>query len=180
MGTAKEKIIFSLLLLAMGISYRFIPHPPNFSPVAAIALFGGFYYRKAWSVFLPLVILFISDIFIGFYQIEIMFSVYFSFVLVALLGILIKRKKSLISIISCSLAGSVFFFLITNFSVWLFSGWYPHNLFGLSDCFLLAIPFFRNTLLGDLFFVSILFGAYEFSRAYIYRRSLMTSTLKKI
>jgi len=172
METAKEKIIFTLLLLATGVFYRFIPHPPNFSPVAAIALFGGFYYRKYWSAFLPLAILFFTDFFLGFYEIKIMLSVYASFALIALIGIVVRKYKSLPTIIGGSLTGSLLFFLATNFAVWLFGNWYSHNLSGLANCFYMALPFFRNTLMGDLFFTSVFFGLYELALYYYYSRSL--------
>jgi len=180
MNINKEKIVFSVLLLGVGVAYRFLPHPPNFSPVAAIALFGGFYYRRMWSAFIPVIILFISDFFLGFYQLPIMLSVYLSFLLITFLGKIIKRKKSMLVILGSSLTGSILFFLITNFAVWFFSNWYPHNISGLADCFWLALPFFRNTLLGDLFYVSVFFGAYEFSLAYTLKRNWANPDFKNV
>src|SRR4030042_2748273 len=166
----RDKVIFSLLLLGTGICYRFLPHPPNFSPVAAIALFGGFYFRKYWAAFIPIAVIFFTDIFLGFYEIKVMLAVYASFALIALLGILVRRRKSLPMILAASLSGSLLFFFVTNFAVWLFGNWYPHNFSGLADCFYLAIPFFRNILLGDLFYASLFFGAYEFFAAFGYRK----------
>ena len=166
----KEKIIFILLLLIIGIFYRFMPHPPNFSPLAAIALFGGFYFSRMRFALIPIAILFLTDIVLGFYQIEIMLSVYTSFILITLLGVQIKKKTSFYTIIGGSLLGSILFFLITNFSVWLFGNWYAHDFSGLINCFYLALPFFRNTLLGDLFFTAVFFGIYEFSQIYILKK----------
>lgn len=133
---------------------------PNFAPVAAISLFSGFYFRK-YFIFIPIAIMFISDIFVGFYDWKLMSAVYLSFVLIGLIGILTRKNKSILSIIGCSLAGSFLFFIITNFAVWIFSQWYPHNFSGLISCYEMAIPFFRNTILGDLFYSSIIFGCYE-------------------
>lgn len=166
MSKNAEKTLFFLFLLLVGVFYRFVPHPPNFSPLAAIALFGGFYYRKFWSFFLPLTILFLSDFFLGFYEPGIMLSVYTSMVLIVFLGMLVRKKKSLLTIFAGSFGGSVLFFLLTNFAVWFFGNWYAHDLAGLERCFFLALPFFRNTFLGDMFFTSVFFGLFEFSHAY--------------
>lgn len=168
---SREKALFVLLLLIIGIFYRFVPHPPNFSPLAAIALFGGFYFSKMRFALIPVAILFLTDIFLGFYQLGIMFSVYFSFILIAFIGIQIRKKTTLLTIIGGSLTGSILFFLLTNFSVWAFGNWYVHDFSGLTRCFTLALPFFRNTLLGDLFFCSVFFGIYEASRLYVAKKA---------
>ena len=158
--TNKEKLIAVFILLIAGASYRLLPHPSNFAPVAAISLFSGFYFRR-YFIFIPIFIMLLSDIFIGFYDWKLMASVYFSFVLVGLIGILMRKNKSVMMMIGCSLAGSVLFFILTNFAVWAFSLWYPHNFQGLVECYVMAIPFFKNTLLGDLFYASVIFGCYE-------------------
>lgn len=156
----KDKIIAVIILIAVGISYRLFPHPPNFAPVAAISLFSGFYFRRHF-VLIPLVIMLISDIFIGFYDWKLMAVVYFSFVLVSFIGILMRKNKSVLALIGCSLTGSVLFFILTNFAVWALGQWYPHNFQGLIECYVMAIPFFKNTLMGDLFYSSVIFGCYE-------------------
>lgn len=156
----KEKIVAALILLLVGVAYRLFPHPANFAPVAAISLFSGFYFRR-YFIFIPVFIMLLGDIFLGFYDWKLMVAVYSSFVLVALVGILMRKKRSVVVMIGCSLSGSVLFFLLTNFAVWAFSAWYPHNFQGLAECFTMAIPFFKNTLLGDLFYTSVIFGCYE-------------------
>lgn len=158
--TKEEKIIAAGILILVGISYRLFPHPANFAPVAAISLFSGFYFRR-YFIAIPLVAMFISDIFIGFYDWKLMASVYGSFILVSFIGVLLRRNKSVGALLGCSLAGSFLFFIITNFSVWAFSPWYSHNWQGLLNCYTLAIPFFKNTILGDLFYASVIFGSYE-------------------
>jgi len=158
--TNKEKIIAVLILLIAGASYRLLPHPSNFAPIAAISLFSGFYFRR-YFIFVPILIMLLSDIFIGFYDWKLMASVYLSFALVGFIGILMRKNKSVMMMTSCSLAGSVLFFVLTNFAVWAFSQWYPHNIQGLMECYTMAIPFFKNTLLGDLFYASVIFGCYE-------------------
>lgn len=158
--TKKEKIVAVIILVLVGVSYRLFPHPPNFAPVAAISLFSGFYFRR-YFILIPMLIMLISDIFIGFYDWKLMAVVYFSFALVGLLGILMRKNKSMVSLLICTLAGSFLFFILTNFAVWAFSPWYPHNWPGLMSCYAMAIPFFKNTILGDLFYSSAIFGCYE-------------------
>jgi hypothetical protein len=158
--TNKEKIVAVAILILAGISYRLFPHPPNFTPVAAISLFSGFYFRR-YFILIPVGIMFVSDIFIGLYDWKLMAAVYTSFILVGLIGIIMRKNKSVAILVGCSLAGSFLFFILTNFAVWFFASWYPHNIRGLSECYLAAIPFFKNTLLGDLFYSSVIFGCYE-------------------
>lgn len=156
----KERIIAIAILIIAGISYRLFPHPPNFAPVAAISLFSGFFFRR-YFILIPILIMFISDLFIGFYDWKLMMVVYGSFLLVGILGIMLRKNKSVARIIGYSLSGSVLFFVLTNFAVWALGQWYPHDLSGLTRCYILALPFFRNTLAGDLFYSAAIFGAYE-------------------
>lgn len=158
--TKKESIIAVAILVLVGVSYRIFPHPPNFAPVAAISLFSGFLFRR-YFILIPMAIMFLSDMVIGFYSWKLMAVVYGSFLLISLLGILIRKRKSILILFSYSLLGSILFFLLTNLAVWVFGSWYPHNLQGLADCYAMAVPFFKNTIMGDLFYVSIIFGCYE-------------------
>ncbi|NIM47622.1 MAG: hypothetical protein GTN40_05725 [Candidatus Aenigmarchaeota archaeon] len=140
---------------------RILPHAPNFAPIAAMALFGGTYLNKKYALLVPLAAMFISDYFIGFYDLKLEFTVWGSFLLVGLIGLWLRKHKNLRNIIGATLLGSVLFFIVTNFTVWAFSSWYPRTIQGLVQCYIMAIPFFRNTILGDLFYVGILFGSYE-------------------
>lgn len=159
--TTKTKLIISLLLIVLGVATRLLPHAWNFAPIAAIALFSGIYLGKNYALILPVLAMFIGDSFIGFYGLPLMFAVYGSYALVGLLGAGIKKSKSLETVVAASLAASVLFFLITNWAVWQFSPWYVKNFSGLMNAYTLALPFFRNTLLGDLFYTTVLFSAYE-------------------
>jgi hypothetical protein len=142
--------------------FQYLPNIPNFAPIAALALFSGVYLKGKYALIIPLAAMLISDYFIGFYNPYIMLSVYLSFALIGLAGIWLKRNKTLANIFAGSLLGSVLFFLITNFAVWSVpNSYYPYTLTGLLDCYVLALPFFRNSLTGDLFYAIILFGAYE-------------------
>lgn len=139
---------------------RLIPHPANFSPISAIALFGGTYFvsrSKFAAILLPLAALFLSDLVIGFHNQ--MPAVYLSFILVALIGFIINRKSA-VQVAGAAVSGSVLFFLITNFSVWISGELYPRTGEGLVACFIAALPFFQNALVGDLFFSGVLFGGW--------------------
>ena len=140
---------------------RLMPHPWNFTPIAAMALFGGTYLNRKYALIVPLAAILVSDYFIGFYEWRLMAAVYGSFLLIGLIGCWLKKHKTLFTVFGASLTGSILFFLITNFAVWAFSSWYTKDFSGLIYCYTMALPFFRNTLMGDLFYVGALFGAYE-------------------
>lgn len=150
--------MLGIILLVVGIILRFLPHVPNFAPVVAISLFGGVYLNKRYAVFLPLVLMVISDIFLGIHNV--MAFTWGSVLLISLLGIWLKKHKNIFTVIGLSGLSSILFFIITNFGVWLM-GWYPHDLNGLINCYVMAIPFLRISILGDLAYVAALFGAYE-------------------
>jgi hypothetical protein len=138
---------------------RLVPHPPNFAPIGAMALFSGAYFRRTWQAFaVPLAALFLSDAVIGFYPH--MEFVYGSFALIVALGFVSLRRISPLRVGAAAIAGSVLFYLITNFGVWLYFGTYAHTAGGLAECYIAAIPFFQNTIAGDLFYSAIVFGGF--------------------
>ena len=146
------------MMLAAALS-RLVPHPPNLTSVAAVALFGGAYLADKRLAFLvPLGALFLSDLILGSYQH--MEVVYASFALIVCIGLWLRQRPTIFRVAGAALAGSVLFFLITNFGVWCFQSLYPHTLDGLIACYVAAIPFFRNTLLGDLLYTAVLFGGF--------------------
>jgi hypothetical protein len=139
---------------------RLIPHPPNFAPVAAMALFGGVYFDKKWAAYLvPLLAMFVTDLILGFHAI--MWAVYISFVIIVGIGMLMIKQKKVTNIFLASVSSSVLFFIITNFGLWISTPYYEKTGAGLAACFTAAIPFFHQTLLGDFFFVALMFGVYE-------------------
>ena len=156
-----KKIHLALALIALAIVARVLPHPANFAPIGAVALFGGIYLTRRYAVVLPLIAMVISDFFIGFYTWQIMASVYISFALTGLIGLWVSKNKKLSTVVGGTVLGSILFFLITNFSVWVFGTMYAHDFSGLAQSYIMAIPFFRNSLLGDLFYVGLLVGTYE-------------------
>ena len=163
--------LIPLSLVALGTIARFLPHLPNFSPIAAMALFGGVYLPKRSALILPVIALLISDIFLGLYQPILMIFVYSSFLLCAILGLWINKHKKWYTILGSAVIASCIFYIFTNFAVWAFTSWYVKTLAGLIECYVAALPFFRNTLIGDIFYVSALFGAYELIRAWFLRKS---------
>ena len=171
--STRTKIVITVLIIASAAASRLVKHPFNFTPVAAMAIFAGCYLHKKWGVLLPLAAMFISDYFIGFYNWQVMASVYASIVLVFAIGWLLNKYKTWYNIIFASLISSVIFFVITNFAVWFFFSWYPHTWTGLVSCFTLALPFFRNTLAGDLTYAVLFFGAYELALAFLDKKEII-------
>ena len=149
--------MIAFVIIAIGIAMRFLPHPVNVTPVAAIALFAGTYLNKKYALWVPLAIMIISDLFIGLH--DVILYTWGSFVLVAIVGTWLRKNKNLLNIGRASVASSFLFFIITNFGVWLH--WYPRDVQGLVKCFAMALPFYRNAFVGDILFVAVFFGIYE-------------------
>ena len=154
--------ILTLMIFAAAF-VRLLPHPPNFAPIAAMALFGGAYFNKKWAAFLvPIAAMFVTDLILGFHNT--MWAVYLSFALIVVLGMIMLKEKKVGNIFFASVISSVSFFIITNFGIWISTGYYEKTGAGLAACYTAAIPFFHQTLLSDLFFIGILFGAYHLEK----------------
>ena len=151
-------IVSIILLLAL---YRVIPHPPNVSPVAAMALFGGVYFTDRKLAFIiPLFALVVSDLIIGLHNT--LPFVYGVFAVTVVAGIWLRDKLSVMSVAGTALVTSLLFFVVTNFGAWLFNqGLYPMTSAGLLQSYIAGIPFYANTLTGDLFFTALLFGGFH-------------------
>ena len=150
-------LAYSLIIL--GVLSRLIVHIPNFTPVIAIALFSGTYLKKKYAIIVPVALMAFTDLFLGFHNI--MFFTWGSFALIAALGLRLKGKVNFRSVFAGSLISAILFFVVTNFGVWLVSGMYPKTLAGLANCFLMAVPFFRYTVLSTFVYSFVLFGGYE-------------------
>lgn len=146
-----------LATIVAAAAMRLVPHPPNFTPIAAMALVSGAYLpRRALSFAAPFGALLVSDAILGFYPgIGV---VYAAFALTILIGWVLASKRSPLRIGIATVASSVLFFVVTNFGMWLSSGIYPHTGQGIVDCYVAAIPFFRNSLAGDILYSAMLFG----------------------
>ena len=157
-NNARLAALLSAIVAAAAL--RLVPHPPNFSPIDAMALFSGAYLGRRWLAFVaPLAALLLSDIVLGFYHG--MATVYATVALIVLIGWWVSPRRTALRIGAGSVLGSVVFFLITNFGMWLFSGFYPVTFAGLVACYTAAIPFFQNTIAGDLFYAVLLFGGFR-------------------
>ncbi len=153
------KIYVVLIMISAGAMMRLIPHWPNFTPIAAIALFGGtFLKRKDLAFLVPVAAMLLSDLVIGFHST--MLPVYISFIAIVAFGLLLQRRLTVVNTLTASLAASVLFYLVTNFASWT-SGLmpYPMNIGGLMQSYIAGLPFLFNGVLGDLFYTSVLFGA---------------------
>jgi hypothetical protein len=154
------RLIALLSAIAAAAALRLVPHPPNFSPIDAMALFSGAYLARRWMSFVtPLAALLLSDLVLGFYHG--MATVYASVALIVLIGWWLSPRRSMGRTAAAAFASSVLFFVTTNFGMWLFSGFYPRTGAGLVACYTAAIPFFQNTVAGDLFYTALLFGGFS-------------------
>jgi len=156
-------LINPALIIGLAVAARLLPHPPNFAPIAAMALFGGAYLSPRYAILVPLLALFLGDLFIGFYSPVVMVSVYGSFALVGLIGMWLRKRKSPGNVVAAALGSSLLFFLITNFAVWA-AGAYARDPSGLVQSYVMGLPFLKNTLLGDLFYTVSFFGGYEVAK----------------
>ncbi len=151
-------LIASFILFAAVV--RIIPHPWNFAPIGAMALFSGAKLGNRWLAFLfPLTALFLGDLSIGFNKLTLM--IYLSFCVSVLIGRYIRGRQTILAISAVTLFGAVQFFLVSNFAVWAY-GFTPYakSPVGLLDCFIAGIPLFGNTLTGDAFYATVLFGGF--------------------
>lgn len=172
-------MIIATLLITLGVLGRTLPHWWNVAPIAAIGIIAAAYLGWRYALAVPIIALAIGDIFfLGTYDFGVMASVYVGFALVALYGLLLRNNKNVITLVGVPLAASVTFYLVTNFSVWAFSPWYAKTLDGLIQCYYLALPFFRNTLLGDLVYTTSLIATFETARKFIplFRNSFTART----
>jgi len=156
----KPRLAVLVAIVFAAAASRLLPHPPNTTPIAALALFGGATFSDKRLAFLvPLAALFASDLAIGFYNN--MAFVYGSFAAIVCIGLWLRNHRSGLPIAGAAIASSILFFLVTNFGTWASSGIYPKTLAGLEACYVAGIPFFRNTAMGDLIYTAALFGGFS-------------------
>lgn len=182
-------IIFFIL---SSILLRLLPHVPNFAPITAIALFGGAYLNRRVALFLPLLIMILSDYLLLYFSNNAFnfqkiispatlfhkttFFVYFSFVISSLIGIYISKRKTLTNVVFASLIASLQFFIVTNFGVWAATTMYPKTTGGLMQSYIMGIPFFRATFLGDIFYTGAFFGSFELVKLITRKYQLLTAS----
>jgi hypothetical protein len=150
-------LVITGIVLAAAL-LRLAPHPMNFAPIGALALFGGAYFSsKREALAIPLLSLIVGDVFTGFHQL--IPFIYASFLVSVAIGFWVRRKRSAPRIAAATFAGAVQFFLVTNFALWASSiGSYPKTAGGLVSCYIAGFPLFWNTLAGDAFYAVLVFG----------------------
>jgi hypothetical protein len=166
----KENLLYrtllALALILLAAALRIAPHPWNFTPVGAMALFSGAVLKDRRLAFLfPLIALFASDIFIGFHKL--IPIVYASFLINVAIGLWLSDRRTVAHISVATLLGAIQFFIVTNFAVWQFLSGFPHTASGLAACYIAGIPFFWNTLAGDALYAALLFGSYALAERFI-------------
>lgn len=170
-------------IIVATMAARLLPHPPNFTPIEAVALFGGACMAdRRLALLLPLLALLLSDLVLGFivYGYGLAYSgmafVYASVALICALGIWqLQRRATAGRIAGCALAAASLFFIVTNFGAWLTSGLYPHNASGLLACYLAGLPFFHYTLAGTFCYTTLLFGGLALVRRHACTRQIPLS-----
>ena len=145
------KILYPIGVILFLAFSRLIPHPPNFTPIISMALLSGYFFGNIYlSIIILLISIFVSDLFLGFY--ENMFYVYFSIVLINLIFFKISYKINFKNLYLFSCLGALIFYFISNFGVWTTGILYEKNFAGLINCYFLALPFLKNTLISTLFY----------------------------
>lgn len=168
------------ILIIMAALSRILPHPPNVTPIAALALFGGAYFEnKKLSFLVPLLAMVLSDLGLAVIFDYTFFSsmrivIYACFIAMVFIGFKIRNRVSITNLIGASMGSSILFFVISNFAVWTGGRLYPLTLEGLTTCYVAAIPFFTNTFSGDLFYVLTMFGIFELAQRKIPALKLQT------
>ncbi len=157
--TLLYRTLLALALILLAAALRIAPHPWNFTPVGAMALFSGAVLRdRRLAFFFPLLALFLGDIFIGFHKL--IPIVYASFLVNVAIGLWLRDRRTVVRITLATLLGAIQFFIVTNFAVWQFLSGFPHTASGLAACYIAGIPFFWNTLAGDAVYAALFFGGY--------------------
>lgn len=151
-------ILIALALILLAFAYRLLPHPQNVTPVAAAAIFAGAVLPAGLALTVPVLAMIASDILIGPHGL--FWLTWTAFAATVFLGMWAGKKLGGFRVAAASVAGSTFYFVATNLGVFLFENMYPRTWAGLAECFEMALPFYRNTVLGDLIFCGALFGIY--------------------
>ncbi len=171
------KFVFGIIVaatLARVFSPPVLGHPSNFAPIAAISLFSGATLCGLARYIVPLGAILISDMVINFLYVgqftffyEGFYWQYLCYLAIAAFGTLLRERIGVASVLGASVLSSIFFFVVSNFGVWFSTPLYPPTSSGLVTCYLMAIPFFSTTLLGDLFYNSVMFGSWFLASRYL-------------
>jgi hypothetical protein len=180
-----EEVLVFFVLVAIGVAGRWRQPDWCFTPIAAVAVFAGFYFRRfAVAVLVPLALMAISDLALPAYNNQgVMLTVHLAIMLPVLLGLLFKTRSSVpvtaLKLVACGLVPATCFFLMSNWAVWQFQSDYEPTLAGLAACYAAAIPFYRAMLAGDVFYMALILGSYAAAITYL-RRPLLQSVPARI
>jgi hypothetical protein len=164
------RAILAAVMIISAAVLRIVPHPWNFTPIGAMALFSGAMFRDRRIAFLfPLAALFAGDLFVGLHRL--IPVVYASFLLSVLIGTWLRNRRSISRIGGAIFLGALQFFLVTNFAAWQLFGTYPHTPAGLAACYVAGLPFFGNTLAGDALYATLFFGIFALAERLLPRLS---------
>ena len=170
-----QRAVFGIAvaLVALCVVARLLPHPPNFAPAAAVALFGCVFLSRRWhAAAIVMVGMGIGDYFLGFYDLGVMLTVYASMLLPLAARRLLGESANAVRIGGVAIASGIGFYLTTNAAVWAFTGAYPPTAEGLAASYVAGLPFLKWTLAGNLFFAAVLFGIYRAVASGARRRGL--------
>ncbi|MCD4734448.1 MAG: hypothetical protein K8R53_00255 [Bacteroidales bacterium] len=155
------RFLLIISVIFIGAVMRLLPHWPNFTPITAMALFGGAYLsRKHLAYIIPLAAMVFSDLILGFHNL--MIPVYLCFALIVFLSTFLKNRINPVTVIGASLVSSILFYLVTNFGVWAITPYYTKDISGIIQCYVAGLPFLRNGMLGDIFYNAVFFGGFYF------------------
>lgn len=165
---ALYRTLLAVAMIVLAAILRIAPHPWNFTPIGAMALFSGAVLKDRRLAFVfPLAALFAGDVFSGFYKITMMLVVYGSFLVSVAIGLWLRDRRTIGRISVAMLLGALQFFVIVDLGVWALLGTYAHNFQGLIACYVAAIPFLWNTLAGDAVYCALLFGGYALAERFL-------------
>ena len=168
MQTLKSNSVLVLAIITLAAFARLVPSIPNFAPITALAVFGGFaFFNKRLAYLVPMATMLVSDVILAlikndwgyaFHSAQIV--VYLTLLATVAISVFASRKQSVLSIAGSTVIGSLLFFITTNFAVWAMGTLYTHSLAGLGECYVAAIPFLRNSFIADVMYVTAMFGVF--------------------
>ncbi len=149
--------MLAFLLVCIGVFSRLLPHMSQFTAILAIGMFGGMYLPRRQAIIVPVAVMMVSDVFLGFH--DTMFFTWGSMVVVSLIGFVLRDRKNWMTVLGGSILSALVFFVVTNFGAWL--SLYPRTFEGFTQCYIAAIPFFRTTLASTVAYSLVLYFGYE-------------------
>ncbi len=167
MKTGTQNILIAVCLILLAAGLRLLPHPANFVPVAAVAIFGGTVLPRRFAIWVPVAAMMASDLVIGLHNLILV--TWGCYALIALASTYVMRRPKFVRGAALTLGSSLFFFTVTNFAVWVWGQMYAHTWAGLAQCYEMALPFFRNTALSDALYTASLFGIYALVLKYSHK-----------